>query len=540
MKKKPADEKVNRKDSADREKRYDSNMLKRLQLEMLLSDLSTSFINLPAEQIDQEIESSLRRITEFLGFDRASLYQESKNGQFINSHIYTMPGIKPPAIVNLETRYPQILTYLKEDNKSLIINNTSTIPPEIADEIMRFKKVGIKSTIAVPLMVAGTFLGVLAAGSMQDMSIPDGLPHRLKVFGNIFANALMRKKNETSLRQAFKDIKQLKDQLEAEWTYLREEIKLDHDFNHVVGQSDALQNVLFQVQQVAATDTTVLILGETGTGKELIARALHSASSRKDRPLIKVDCASLPSNLIENELFGHEKGAFTGAAEKKIGRMELANGGTVFLDEIGELPLELQSKLLRVLQESSFERVGGTQTIKADIRVVAATNRKLKDDVRKGLFREDLWYRLNVFSITTPPLRERQEDIPLLVDWFVQQSCKKLGKKIQRISNPALKILQNYDWPGNIRELQNVITRAIITTCGNTLQVESFNEIQSLGATLSESRVTLAENEREHILKILQSANWKIQGPDGAAEILGLKPPTLRDRMKKRGIQRPV
>jgi len=391
------------------------------------------------------------------------------------------------------------------------------------------------------LIVGGTFLGALTSGSISiKRSISDELIHRFRMLGEIFATALMRQKNEEALRQAFNEIKQLKDQLEAEWSYMREEIKLEHDFSNVIGQSEALQNVLLQVEQVAATDTTVLILGETGTGKELIARSLHNVSLRRDRPLIKVDCASLPANLIENELFGHEKGAFTGAAEKKIGRLELADGGTVFLDEMGELPLELQSKLLRVLQENAFERVGGTKTIQIDIRVIAATNRDLKEDVRKGVFREDLWYRLNVFSITVPPLRERKEDIPLLVDRIVQQNSKKLGSKINKISNSELEVLQNYSWPGNIRELENVITRSLITSTGKTLKIETFKEEQNLPITGTDLHKLLLETEQKYVMKALEQTGWKIQGPHGAAKLLGIKPTTLRDRMKKIGIKRPT
>ena len=359
------------------------------------------------------------------------------------------------------------------------------------------------------------------------------------MLGEIFANALMRKKSEQSLRKAFTEIKRLKDQLESENTYLQEEIKLDHNFANVIGQSEALQNVLHQIEQVAATDTTVLIFGESGTGKELIARSLHNVSLRNQRPLIKVDCASLPANLIENELFGHEKGAYTGAGDKRIGRMELADKGTVFLDEIGEMPLEVQSKLLRVIQENQFERLGGTQTIQVDVRIIAATNRNLEKEVRKGRFREALWYRLNVFPVSVPPLRERKEDIPLLVEWIIGRSGKKLGKKVDKISTTAMEILQNYSWPGNIRELENIVTRALITTTGSILQAESFKEIRSSGFAEEKRIATLVETEWEQILKALKRTGWKIQGPHGAAKLLDINPSTLRERIKKRGIRRP-
>ena len=278
-----------------------------------------------------------------------------------------------------------------------------------------------------------------------------------------------RQKTEIELKEALQHIEQFKDRLQADYSYLQEEIKLEYAFDQIIGQSNELKYVLFKVQQVAPTDATVLILGETGTGKELIARAIHNASPYRDRPLIKVDCAVLSPNLIESELFGHEKGAFTGAVARKVGRFELAHGSTIFLDEIGELPLDLQAKLLRVLQSGEFERLGSSRTLKAEVRVIAATNRKMEDEVRQGRFREDLWYRLNVFPITVPPLRQRQEDIPLLVQTFVARFAKKVGKKITKIPASTMENLCQYRWPGNIRELENVIERAVINTAGSIL-----------------------------------------------------------------------
>src|ERR1044072_526016 len=287
-----------------------------------------------------------------------------------------------------------------------------------------------------------------------------------------------RKEAEVALQTAHAELHQLKNQLEAENIYLQQELQLDEKFGEIVGQSDAIKYVLFKINQVAPTDSTVLITGETGTGKELVARAIHGASSRRDRPLIKVNLAALSPTLIESELFGHEKGAFTGAVARKLGRFELANGGTLFLDEIGELPLELQVKLLRVIQESEFERLGGTKTIKTDVRIIAATNRNLKLVVEKGNFREDLWYRLNVYPITVPPLRQRKEDIPLLVEHFVRGYGKKFGKTITSISPHALQRFQSHSWPGNIRELANAIERAVIHAKGSVLHsIDRFEEV---------------------------------------------------------------
>jgi len=350
-----------------------------------------------------------------------------------------------------------------------------------------------------------------------------------------------RKVGEINLKNAYSEINALKEQLEIEQTYLREEIKLEHDYENIIGNSDALKYVLFRTEQVAKTDTAVLILGETGTGKELIARAIHSGSSRQNRPLIKLNCASLSANLIESELFGHEKGAFTGALEKRIGRFELANEATIFLDEIGELPLELQSKLLRVLQDGEFERLGSSQTIRTNVRVIAATNRNLEEEVHNKKFRMDLWYRLSVYTITIPPLRERKEDIGLLVNYLVGNNERKLGKKIPSVSADALTKLQNYSWPGNIRELENVIERAAISTHGNILQLEDSLNMQLTldGASRDLPIKSLEEIEREHILLALRKTNWKIHGEDGAASLLHINPSTLRGRMRKHEIQRP-
>ncbi len=346
-----------------------------------------------------------------------------------------------------------------------------------------------------------------------------------------------RKSAEEALHTALEEVNKLKNQLAAENVYLQEEIKLAHNFEEIVGRSDAIKYVLFKIEQVAPTDSTVLILGETGTGKELVARAIHSASPRKDRPLVKVNCAALSASLIESELFGHEKGAFTGASARKVGRFELAHGATLFLDEIGELPLELQSKLLRVLQEGEFERLGSSKTIKADVRIIAATNRNLQTEMREGRFREDLWYRLNVFPITVPPLKQRAEDIPLLVEHFVKSFSKRLGREITSISPATLRTLSGHTWPGNIRELANVVERAVINARGPVLSVvDGFDpppaeQLPAFGKSLEEI-------ERHYILATLEETGWRIEGPKGAAKILGLNPSTLRTRMAKLGIQK--
>jgi len=345
-----------------------------------------------------------------------------------------------------------------------------------------------------------------------------------------------RKLAAIDLQEAYTKIEQLKNQLEAETTYLQEEIKLEHDFESIIGNSPALKHVLFKVEQVADTETTVLVLGETGTGKELVARAIHNRSLRNQHPLVKVNCAALPSSLIESELFGHEPGAFTGARTRQIGRFEIADGTSIFLDEIGDLPLELQTKFLQVLQDREFERLGSPRTIKVDVRVIAATNRDLEDQVRKGAFREDLFYRLNVFPFTVPPLRERVEDIPLLAEFFMQKAAKRLGKSITVIPTSVMNTLKNHLWPGNIRELENMIERAVINSSGPKLRL--VEELKTPQKDLPTTVKTMKAIEFDHIMRVLEHTNWKISGKNSAADILGLKRGTLIARMKKLGIRK--
>jgi formate hydrogenlyase transcriptional activator len=332
-------------------------------------------------------------------------------------------------------------------------------------------------------------------------------------------------------------LEQEKERLEAHNLYLREEIQVSHNFEELIGSSTSLKKVLSNVERVAPTESAVLITGETGTGKELIARAIHNLSARKEKPLVKVNCAAIPSGLIESELFGHEKGSFTGALARRIGRFELADRGTLFLDEIGDLPLDLQSKLLRILQEGEFERVGGAQTIKVNVRVIAATNRDLTKLSESGAYRADLFYRLNVFPIYLPPLREREGDVLPLAQYFMRKYAAAQGKKIERISERALAALQYYHWPGNIRELEHVIERAVILTDGSELVMVDWLAAPNQ-STEGGPSVTLEALEREHIVRVLENTSWRVSGDKGAAAVLGLKPTTLEARMKKLGITR--
>jgi formate hydrogenlyase transcriptional activator len=345
-----------------------------------------------------------------------------------------------------------------------------------------------------------------------------------------------RRRREEALRQSHADVERLRERLQAESDYLKAEIRVVHPHGEVTGRSPAIQKVLRLVEQVAPTDSSVLIRGETGSGKELFAQAIHRLSSRGSQLMVKVNCAALPSGLVESELFGREKGAYTGALTRQVGRFEVADGSTLFLDEVGEVSLELQAKLLRVLETGEFERLGSPRTIKVDVRLIAATNRDLLEEVRGGRFREDLYYRLNVFPIRVPPLRERAEDIPQLVWTFLEEFCSRMGKRITQVPRKTMEALQRYPWPGNVRELRNVVEHSAIVTTGETLTVPMLDETVAAAATPPQ---TLADSERQLILRALESRRWKIKGPNGAAAALGLNPSTLYSRMKKLGIRAP-
>jgi chemotaxis protein methyltransferase CheR len=329
-----------------------------------------------------------------------------------------------------------------------------------------------------------------------------------------------KKHLEELVEERTAEIRKLKEQLEAERAYLQEEIKLVYNHEDIVGKSDAINYVFFKVEQIAGTDTNVLILGETGTGKELVARAIHGTSLRKHRTLVKMNCATLPSNLIESELFGHEKGAFTGAQSRRLGRFEVADRATLFLDEIGELPLELQPKLLRVIEDGEFERLGSSETRKVDVRIIAATNRDLQVEVQKGAFREDLWYRLNIFPITMPPLRDRLDDIPLLVNFYIDRISRRLGKVIKVIPTNVMDALRQYHWPGNVRELENVLERAVINSSGPKLRL--VDELKKPHKDARRPEQTLEDVERDYITRVLEQTGWKVSGKNSAAEILDL------------------
>ena len=410
-----------------------------------------------------------------------------------------------------------------------VVLDASDLAKFPAHGVQRLLDAGLKSVCCAPLITRTNVLGTLNAGSTRENAFS---PADVDLLSQVAGQAAIAIENAT----AYQEIAQLKDQLAEEKLYLQDEIRTERNFGEIVGESPAFRRVLEQVETVASTDASVLILGETGTGKELIARAIHDLSGRRERTFVKLNCAAIPTGLLESELFGHERGAFTGAITQKAGRFELANKGTLFLDEVGDIPLELQPKLLRALQEHEFERLGGTRTIKVDVRMVAATNRDLMQLISDREFRTDLYYRLSVFPISIPPLRERTDDIPRLVRYFTQKYSRRMNKRVETIPTETMEALVRYPWPGNVRELENLIERAVILTRGSNLQIP-LAELRAAPETAL-APITLEEAERDHIRRVLEKANWVVGGPNGAAARLGMKRTTLQSKMKKLGISR--
>jgi transcriptional regulator with GAF, ATPase, and Fis domain len=506
-----------------------------LQFEEMISKLSFEFINLPYDQIDNKIETGFELIAKQLGIERIALLQFSVDKSQLNlTHTYAIDSRQRAPIFLVSEKLPWFSESLRR-GKTLRISKIDEMPEEVVAEKQYAKEQGFKSFLTIPMIVADSTIGAISYSSMEgERDWPDEEVQRFNLASEVLANALARKRKEQNLQKAFSEVKQLKDRLQQENIYLREEIKLEHKHGDIIGKSSAIKYVLRQAEQVAQTKSTVLLQGETGTGKELLARMIHNLSSRNERALVTVNCSALPPGLIESELFGREKGAYTGALTKQLGRFEIANGSTIFLDEVSELPLELQAKLLRVLQDAKFERLGSTETIEVDVRVVAATNRDLAKAVSEGSFREDLYYRLHVFPITLPPLHKRQEDIPLLVWTFVREFEKSMGKRITTIKQARMEEMQRYPWPGNVRELRNVVEQAMIVNKGRTLNLRIPTTMMP-GTSQDFKLETL---ERNHIMTILEKSGWRVKGKNGAAELLGLHPATLFSRMKKLGIKR--
>jgi transcriptional regulator with GAF, ATPase, and Fis domain len=508
----------------------------RLGFEALLADLSARFVHVPADQVDRMIEEAQRRICQALGLDRSTLLQRSgEEEDLVITHTWAMPSYAPSPGLFAARDFPWVHQTLLRGG-TVRFATLAELPAEAGRDQDSFRTIHQKSAVIFPLAATGRVFGALSFGTLSaEREWPDVLVQRLQLMADIFANALARQQSEQALRRALDDVTRLKQQLEAENVYLREAAQGPVQAGDIVGTSPALKRVLAQADQVAPTDAAVLLLGETGTGKGVLAQFIHRRSKRRDRTMVTLNCAALPPTLIEAELFGREKGAYTGALTRQAGRFELAHGSTIFLDEIAELPLDLQVKLLRVLEDGSLERIGGTKTLTVDVRVLAATNRDLSKRVAQGAFREDLYYRLNVFPIAVPPLRARREDIPLLVWTFAKHFGQALDKPVERIPQATMEALQRYPWPGNIRELRNVIERAVILSEGSTLRVP----VGAAAAPGLDAPPTLADAERTQILAALEQTGWRIRGPNGAATLLGLKPTTLESRIKKLGLQRP-
>ena len=509
--------------------------------ERLAADISSRFNLLPADELPGAIASTLQRVVEALDVDRSTAMELSKADNVVGSmHFWARPGIPLLEAADLAA-VPWYLDRLRHGETVRLADLERDLPPEATAERAHARQSGQKSILTIPVSFDGRLVSALSVGTFHHhRDWPEPLVERVRLIAQIIGAALQRRRHELALRDSLAEIERLNRRLQAENLYLDEEIKGSRQFNEIVGESEVLRLALGRVKQVAPTDSTVMLLGESGTGKELFASAIHDLSPRRTRPFVRINCAALPGGLIESELFGHEKGAFTGAVAQRLGRFEVADGGTLFLDEVTDLPIDLQGRLLRVLQEGEFERVGSSRTMRVDVRVIAATNRDLEALMRDGRFRLDLYYRLTVFPIALPPLRDRSEDIPELVWFFITRHQRRMGRHITRVPRAAMEALQRYDWPGNLRELQNVIERAMICSTGDVLQIDETFGAGGRRAASRPSDTTLAAIERAHIEAVLDDCGWRINGPGAAAEKLGLHPNTLRFRMKKLGIVRPA
>ncbi len=518
---------------------------RRMAFQEMLASVSSRLVKATEVSAEAIVQECLRELCEYIGADRTTLFwlaPDLRSAEVVYS--WNAAGNTIAAPLDGDD-LPQCRRLISA-GEILAIDNVSDLSGDWSVDKRTLQEQGVKSQFALPLSVAGQIVGILAYGHLKSVR-PwiDQDVAELRVFGELFANFVYRTKSRQALDRTLNNLLDATDRLQAENVYLREEVKVSHGFDEIVAECDEMIHCLGLVEKVAETNTPVLILGETGTGKELIARAIHDRSPRRDRPLVKVNCAALPSNLIESELFGYEKGAFTGASGKRQGRFDLADCSTLFLDEIGDLPIELQSKLLRVLQEGEFERLGGSETISVDVRIIAATNRDLDTAVRTGGFRSDLLYRINTFPIALPPLRDRGDDIQLLAEHFVFVHAKHLGRNVEAISARMMQQLREYSWPGNVRELESVIQRALITWSGPVLELaDPLTGRQAPAETdgprvVSLSIAELRAVEREHILAVLEDVGWKISGESGAAAKLGIPPSTLRSKMKKLAIVRP-
>jgi formate hydrogenlyase transcriptional activator len=506
-----------------------------LELEKLIVKFSAQFANASIDEIDKKICEALKQVAKRLDFDRCSLWELSEN-KAIMIFQYAAPEAKDITGINYKD-FPWTFKMMT-DGKHTCMPLLDELPEEAAKDKETFKRLDIKSFMSLPYYIGGNPVAILSADSAKHEVLCDAAYiTRLKLIGEIITGAFHRKKMEEKYQKYILERWLTDEQIRVGDFILQKETETEFKYEGIIGESIAMKHIFSRIEQVAPTDSVVLLLGETGTGKGVIAKAIHELSRRKEKKMVTVNCAALTPSLIESELFGREKGAYTGSTEMQIGRFELADKGTLILDEITELPLDLQAKLLRAIQEGEFERLGSPKTIKVDVRILALTGRNLKEEVSNGRFRQDLYFRINVFPITIPPLRERVDDIPLLADYFVSQFNRKMQKEIKNISKSLMTELTSYSWPGNVRELEHVIERAAIITPGQELFLAE-RLIDSGLDTFGEDIITnLAEVEKRHIIRILNKTNWRIEGPRGAAVLLGLHPNTLRARMQKLSIR---
>jgi len=509
--------------------------------EHLVEEFSARLSTIESVDLSAEIEPMLRRLGEIVGVDRTTLIEYASDGETLNAYQWVGPSLAEQPEAEDTEHASWLWERLRPHHDAMVLERIpADLPPQAATPALveHLRALPLGSIVALPVRIGAELICALFFEHRDSHVWPDALLERLRLLAALLGAALHRRRQDTALRESRAELERLAAQ------YEREKEPFDDDaaapqFDGIIGKSPALRAALVRVQEVAPTTSSVLLLGETGTGKELFARAIHAHGPRRANPLVIVNCAALPPTLIESELFGHARGAFTGAVAMRQGRFELAHHGTLFLDEIGDLPLDLQAKLLRVLQEGAIERVGSSLTQKVDVRIIAATHRDLAKAVGEGAFRDDLYYRLSVFPIRLPPLRERREDIPAVVWSIVHKRQRAMHRWITRVPEGVMEALKRHDWPGNVRELENVIERALIHSTGDTLTLldQHFDKVS---ADAARDDTTLTSIERTHIEEVLRACRWRINGAGNAAERLGLHPNTLRFRMKKLGIVREV
>ncbi len=520
------------------QKNIESEIRRRSEFQAFLVDLSSRLIRTRPAEISGQFRHHHEEIGERYDLDGISMWwvEEDRQSMFSAHRWMREEGSVLPKRRS-RADFPWFSEQLRV-GEAVVIDDTNHMDSQAVTEQVALRNLGVKSFLMIPLLVDGDIAGSYLFSTHRKSRVwARETVSELRLVAQNLAGAFSR-------AWAADEIEKLKDQLQDENVYLREEIRVAHGFDEIIGDNEQLHSSLQAVEKIAPTDITVLILGETGTGKELVARAVHNLSRRRDKPMISVNCPALPADLIESELFGHEKGAFTGAQAMRKGRFELADGGTLFLDELGELPKKLQSKLLRVLQTGEFERLGGTRTLHADVRLIAATNRDLKQAVDKGDFRADLFYRINTFPINLPALRDRREDIPLLAEHFVHKHAERLGKDITALSAPMLSEILAHHWPGNVRELESIIERSLISSGDDSVlklagPLVTAKQAPAISVNPPPGNFgNLASINRAHIIRVLDQTDWRIAGKEGAASVLGMPPSTLRSKMKRLRIDR--